>query len=118
MGPAETDPDGQARAKAFRDALVKLGWIDGRNAQVDFRCVGGDVARAKAHASERIFAGATRHHLPAIYPYRSLAQAGGLVSYGVDVLDMYRVAASYVDRILKGEKAADLPIQFASSSSI
>jgi putative ABC transport system substrate-binding protein len=263
MGPAETDPDGQARAGAFRDALAKLGWVDGRSVQIDYRWAAGDVARAKAYASEfvalpvdaivvngtaqlaaaqeatksipvvfaqvsdpvgggfvssiarpggnitgctdfeyafgvkwlevlrefaphvaraavlydpdnpnsakflppieaaaassgvkllrtavrdaeditraidslaalppaglivlpsvpaityrdRIIAGAARHRLPAVYPYRSLVQAGGLVSYGVDVLDMYRVAASYVDRILKGEKAADLPIQFAT----
>ena len=263
MGPAETDPDGQARAGAFRDALAGLGWIDGRNVQIHYRWVGGDVARARTYASElagmgleaimvngtlqlasarratksipvvfaqvsdpvgggfvasiahpggnitgftdfeyefaakwlellkeiapditraavlydprnpnsvkflshieaseslfgmkvsrapiggaedidrfidtfagsqpgglvvvpsvpaitnrdRIFAMAARHRLPAIYPYRSLALSGGLVSYGVNVLDMYRGAASYVDRILKGEKPADLPVQFAA----
>ena len=48
MGPAETDPDGQARAGAFRDALVKLGWVDGRNVQVDYRWAAGDVARVVA----------------------------------------------------------------------
>ena len=264
MGPAETDPDGQARAGAFRDALASLGWIDGRNVQIHYRWVGGDVARARTYASElaemkldaimangtlqlasaqratksipvvfaqvsdpvgggfvasiahpggnitgftdfeyefaakwlellkeiapditraavlydprnpnsvkflshveasespfgvkvsrapigaaedidrvidtfagsqpgglvvvpsvpaianrdRIFAAAARHRLPAIYPYRSLALSGGLTSYGVDVLDMYRGAASYVNRILKGEKPADLPVQFATN---
>ena len=48
MGPAETDPDGQARAGAFRDALVKLGWVDGRNVQVDYRWAAGNVARVVA----------------------------------------------------------------------
>ena len=54
---------------------------------------------------------ANEHRLPAIYPYRYFATAGGLAFYGVDLLDQYRRAASYVDRILKGEKPADLPVQ-------
>jgi putative ABC transport system substrate-binding protein len=263
MGPAATDPDGQARAGAFRDALASLGWTDGRNVQLEYRWVAGDSSRAKAYASElvdlgsdvimangtlqlasaqqatktvpvvfaqvsdpvgggfvasiaqpggnitgftdfeysfsvkwlevlkeiapavarvaviydpdnpnslkflppleaatsslgvevsrapvrnaddivraidafagtrsgglivlpsvpailhrdRFFAGAVGHRLPAVYPYRSFAVDGGLASYGVDVLDMYRGAASYVDRILKGEKPANLPVQFAT----
>jgi putative ABC transport system substrate-binding protein len=52
-----------------------------------------------------------RHQLPAIYPNRSFVIAGGLLSYGPDVIDQYRRAAGYVDRILKGEKPADLPVQ-------
>ena len=52
-----------------------------------------------------------RHQLPAVYPNRSFAIAGGLLSYGPDVSDQYRGAAGYVDRILKGEKPADLPVQ-------
>jgi len=54
---------------------------------------------------------AARHRLPAIYPYRLFVSAGGLMSYGPNVVDQYRRAASYVDRILKGEKPADLPVQ-------
>jgi putative tryptophan/tyrosine transport system substrate-binding protein len=54
---------------------------------------------------------AARHRLPAVYPYRYFAITGGLMSYGVNPIDMYRRAASYVDRILKGEKPADLPVQ-------
>jgi putative ABC transport system substrate-binding protein len=54
---------------------------------------------------------AARHQLPAIYAFRSFAMDGGLVSYGVDVPDLFRLAAGYVDRILKGEKPADLPVQ-------
>jgi putative tryptophan/tyrosine transport system substrate-binding protein len=52
-----------------------------------------------------------RHLLPAIYPYRYQAVEGGLLSYGVDTVDLMRQAAPYVDRILKGEKPADLPVQ-------
>jgi putative ABC transport system substrate-binding protein len=54
---------------------------------------------------------AARHNLPAVNPFRFFAEAGGLVSYGPDPDDLYRRAAGYVDRILKGEKPADLPVQ-------
>ena len=60
---------------------------------------------------ELITALAARHRLPAAYNYRFYATSGGLVSYGIDPADQARQAAAYVDRILKGEKAADLPIQ-------
>src|SRR5262245_39890330 len=52
-----------------------------------------------------------RHKLPAVYPFRYFATSGGLISYGPDPIDQYRRAAGYVDRILKGEKPADLPVQ-------
>ena len=55
-----------------------------------------------------------RLRLPAVYPFRFFAAEGGLVSYGIDVLDVFRRASSYVDRILRGERAADLPIQAPS----
>jgi len=58
-----------------------------------------------------IIALAARNKLPAIYPFRLFATDGGLISYGPDSIDPYRRAASYVDRILKGEKPADLPVQ-------
>jgi putative tryptophan/tyrosine transport system substrate-binding protein len=58
-----------------------------------------------------IIALAARHKLPTIYYYRIFVSAGGLVSYGPDPHNQYRLAASYVDRILKGEKPADLPVQ-------
>jgi len=58
-----------------------------------------------------IIALAARHKLPAIYSDRHWVTAGGLVSYGPDRIDQYRQAASYIDRILKGEKPADLPVQ-------
>jgi putative ABC transport system substrate-binding protein len=54
---------------------------------------------------------AARHRLPAVYPFAFYVNAGGLICYGPDSIDQYRRAASYVDRILKGEKPADLPIQ-------
>jgi putative ABC transport system substrate-binding protein len=54
---------------------------------------------------------AARHRLPAVYPYRFFVTGGGLISYGPDLVDQYRRAAGYVDRILKGEKPADLPVQ-------
>ena len=54
---------------------------------------------------------AARHKLPAVYYERAFVAAGGLISYGPDRIDQYRRAASYVDRILKGEKPADLPVQ-------
>jgi putative ABC transport system substrate-binding protein len=54
---------------------------------------------------------AARHKLPAIYIERLFATAGGLISYGTDQIDNYRRAAGYVDRIFKGEKPADLPVQ-------
>jgi putative tryptophan/tyrosine transport system substrate-binding protein len=68
-----------------------------------------DVSTARHR--DLIIALATRHRLPAIYPYRYYAVSGGLISYGPDTIDPYRRAASYVDRILKGEKPADLPVQ-------
>ena len=54
---------------------------------------------------------AARHKLPAVYPFRDIVTAGGLVSYSPDYVDQCRRAAGYVDRILKGEKPADLPVQ-------
>ena len=49
--------------------------------------------------------------MPAVYPLRIFAADGGLISYGPDIVDQFRRAASYVDRVLKGEKPADLPVQ-------
>jgi putative ABC transport system substrate-binding protein len=63
-----------------------------------------------AHRS-KIIAAARTDRIPAVYPFRFYTTKGGLVSYGVDTRDQYRRAASYIDRILKGEKPADLPVQ-------
>jgi putative ABC transport system substrate-binding protein len=58
-----------------------------------------------------IIALAARHRLPAVYPFRVYVEAGGLMSYATDQVDMFRLAASYVDRILRGDKPANLPVQ-------
>ena len=57
---------------------------------------------------------AAQHKLPAVYTFRAFVLSGGLVSYGVDNIDSYKQAASYVNLILKGEKPADLPVQAAT----
>jgi len=58
-----------------------------------------------------IVAAADKHRLPAVYPYRYFTSDGGLISYGPDTIEPYARAASYVDRIFKGEKPANLPVQ-------
>ena len=60
---------------------------------------------------DQIIALAAKHRLPAVYPYRYFVSGGGLISYGPDTIDQYRRAADYIDRIFKGEKPADLPVQ-------
>ena len=60
---------------------------------------------------ELIITLAARHRLPAVYPFRFYVTGGGLISYGPDSIDPHRRAAGYVDRILKGEKPADLQVQ-------
>jgi ABC-type uncharacterized transport system substrate-binding protein len=89
MAMAPNDPEVQLRVKAFEAGLRELGWNEGRN----------------------LIALAARHRLPAVYPYRYFAVSGGLMSYGTDLADIYRRAATYVDRILKGAAAGDLPVQ-------
>jgi putative tryptophan/tyrosine transport system substrate-binding protein len=62
-------------------------------------------------ARKMLFELALRYHLPAVYPFRLFAIDGGLMAYGFDPRDLFRRGASYVDRVLKGEKPADLPVQ-------
>jgi putative ABC transport system substrate-binding protein len=109
----------QAVAPSLR---IELTAVDVRDADETERAVtaiarsanGGMIVTPSpvaSHHSNRIIALAARHRLPAIYAWRFYAAAGGLVSYGADLVDHYRLAANYVDRILKGEKPADLPVQ-------
>ena len=60
---------------------------------------------------ELILSLADRYRLPAVYPHRSFVIGGGLISYGIEIADLFRNAGSYVDRILRGEKPNDLPVQ-------
>jgi len=75
---------------------------------------GGVVVPASPEASRHrdlIITLAAQHRLPAVYASRYFVIDGGLISYGPDIVDQYRAAAGYVDRVLKGEKPADLPVQ-------
>ena len=75
---------------------------------------GGLIVVASGSATvhrDLIIALAARHRLPAIYPFRLYVASGGLASYGFVGTDVYRLAAGYVDRIFKGERPADLPVQ-------
>ena len=128
------------RVAALRDATVAsgigqfaaiqaAGSVDMELSAIDLRDA-GEIERAIADFAQRPNGGliltasqfgtnhpgplaalAARHKLPAVYPFRYFASAGGLISYGPDQLDEYPRAAAYVDRILKGEKPADLPAQ-------
>jgi ABC-type uncharacterized transport system substrate-binding protein len=78
---------------------------------------GGLIAVVSASSQfhrELIVSLAARHQLPVVYPYRFFVTGGGLMSYGPDLINQYRRAASYVDRILKGDKPGDLPVQAAT----
>jgi ABC-type uncharacterized transport system substrate-binding protein len=87
--------------------------IVAQNTSPDASCTGASMmpeASMGLHRAE-IVSLAARWSLPAVYPYRHFVEVGGLSSYGADLLDQYRRAATYVDRILKGEKPSDLPVQ-------
>ena len=74
-------------------------------------------ARAVLHR-ELITKLASQHRLPSIYALRTFVAAGGLMSYGADTIEIYRQAAAYVDRILRGEKPADLPVQIPTKYNL
>jgi ABC-type uncharacterized transport system substrate-binding protein len=92
-GPGEIDEAFHSFAQSSADGLI--------------------VASGPLTAAQRdpIIKAAARHKLPAVYTTRYMAAAGGLISYGPDFVEQYRLAAGYVDRILRGEKPADLPVQ-------
>jgi putative ABC transport system substrate-binding protein len=109
----------QAVAPSLRMELVPLNFRD----QADIERVVASFARSQSDGMivtsgplaavhrKTIIATAARHKLPAVYVSRFTALDGGLISYGPDFVDQFRGAATYVDRILKGEKPADLPVQ-------
>jgi putative ABC transport system substrate-binding protein len=75
-----------------------------------------DVFMAVHRAS--IISSAARNSIPAVYNFSFFARGGGLLSYGVDAVDQWRRAAAYVDRILRGEKPGDLPVQLPTKIEI
>jgi len=109
----------EAAAPAFAAEIVPAGVRDNtelETAMVSFadKPDGGSIVLPdifNTRNRDAIVALAARHRLPAVYPFRYFAASGGLVSDGIDPTDVIRRAAGYVDRILKGEKPADLPVQ-------
>jgi putative ABC transport system substrate-binding protein len=109
----------QVAAPSLKLELSPIGVLDEseieRGIAAFARVSGGGLVIAIGGATIRhrglISALASRHRLPAVYPNRYFATSGGLVSYGPDLLDQHRRAAGYVDRILKGTKPADLPVE-------
>jgi putative ABC transport system substrate-binding protein len=96
----ETQPDSQSLENAFQSAKRK---------QVN--AIMTTTAPRFFAERRRIIELAGKYRLPAIYPQDDFVEAGGLMSYGVDYDDLYRRTAVYVDKILKGAKPADLPVQ-------
>ena len=99
----ETEPDAKGLESAFQTAKQKQ--------------VGAIMTTTSRHflaERKRIVELAGKHRLPAIYPQDDFVEAGGLMSYGADYDDLFRRAAVYVDKILKGAKPADLPVQQAT----
>ncbi len=101
---------------AVRDKLEIANAIDGFAAGSSVPNGGIVVLPGPVGAANRdvLIALAARHRLPAVYAFRYHVVSGGLASYGVDNIDLYRRAAWYVDRILRGEKPAELPVQHAT----
>jgi putative ABC transport system substrate-binding protein len=119
--PAGSAPFGaiQGAASTLRIEVVPIDTRDTSELELGINTFaqtpnGGLILVAPAFAAnspDLIITVAARHRLPAIYPTRSFVARGGLISYGVASTDQYRQAAVYIDRILKGEKPADLPVQ-------
>jgi putative tryptophan/tyrosine transport system substrate-binding protein len=109
----------QAAAPSFRVELSALGVRDAgeieRTVAAFARSSNGSMIVTASTSAllhrDLITMLAARYRLPTVYAFRYMVTAGGLISYGPAVIDQYRRAAGYVDRILKGEKPADLPVQ-------
>ena len=107
---------------AARALGVRLQFVEARG-PADFDRAFSDMTRARAGAltvlastmfineRRRLVDLAAKNRLPAVYPWREFVDAGGLMSYGPNLADMFRRAATYVDKILKGAKPADLPVE-------
>jgi putative ABC transport system substrate-binding protein len=118
-----TEQDQLKEADVAARALgVRLQFVEARG-PADFARAFSDMARARAGAltvltstmflieRRRLVDLAAKHRLPAVYPWRDGVDAGGLMAYGANVADLYRRAATYVDKILKGAKPGDLPVE-------
>jgi len=124
-----TNPNGEVQSRDLQAAARTLGvqlHVLHASAERDFDPVFATLAQLRASALvisedaffvarlEQLARLALRHALPAIFPDRAFAAAGGLMSYGGSIPDTYRIAGVYTGRILKGEKPADLPVQRAT----
>ncbi len=118
-----TDTDMRKGAEVTGRALgVRLQFVEARGL-ADFDRAFSDMTRARAGAltvlpshvfvneRRRLVDLAAKHRLPAVYPWREFVEAGGLMAYGPNIADLYRRAATYVDKILKGTKPTDLPVE-------
>ena len=109
----------QSAARLFRVEVAPLGGHDGKDIERTVTEFGrgsncGLIAAASPLLNNNrklIISLAARYRLPATYPFRAFVTDGGLIGYGPDPIDQHRQAAGYVDRILRGEKPADLPVQ-------
>jgi putative tryptophan/tyrosine transport system substrate-binding protein len=109
----------QLAARTFGLEVSPLGGRDARDVEQTVTEFAGGSNRGLITAGsplatnnrDLIISLAARHRLPAVYPFRYYVTDGGPISYGPDLADQNRQAAGYVDRILKGEKPADLPVQ-------
>lgn len=121
-----TDPATAARRQPFENAATALGLRASSIPMHDIEDMerglallgragnGGLIVVPSANVivhRHAIIAAAARHHVPAVYPFRLLVIDGGLMYYGADVIDLTRRAAGYIDRILRGARAAELPVQ-------
>jgi ABC-type uncharacterized transport system substrate-binding protein len=99
------------------DMLTLEDFVAAQASQPNTAIIPMPSAFSSGHTAE-LAALMSRYRLPAIYPIRSFAAAGGLLAYGNDVSDNYRQAATFVDRILKGEKPSELPVQFPTKFNL